>query len=90
MIHRSERSAQEKYTAEQLAAAGAIALDMRHQINNPLAALLAEAQVLALEPLAPDHQAAVERIVELCRRVVALVRDLDVATRGAAATRDGA
>jgi signal transduction histidine kinase len=90
MNHGSERSAQERYSVEQLAAAGAIALDMRHQINNPLAALLAEAQVLGLEPLAPEQQEAVERIVELCRRVVALVRELDVATRGAVATRDGA
>ena len=57
----SERSAQERYSPQQLAAAGAVALDMRHQINNPLAALLAEAQVLGLEPLAPDQQAAVER-----------------------------
>lgn len=79
----SERSAQERYSPQQLAAAGAVALDMRHQINNPLAALLAEAQVLGLEPLAPDQQAAVERIVDLCRRVVVLLRELDAAARGA-------
>jgi hypothetical protein len=86
----SEVSAKDKYTTQQLAAAGVVALDMRHQINNPLAALLAEAQVLGLEPLAPDHQAAVERIVDLCRRVVVLLRELDVATRGAAAPQIGA
>jgi signal transduction histidine kinase len=79
----SERSAQQRYTLQQLAAAGAVALDMRHQINNPLAALLAEAQVLGLEPMAPEHHAAVERIVELCRRMVALIRELDTATREA-------
>lgn len=79
----SERSAQQRYTPQQLAAAGAVALDMRHQINNPLAALLAEAQVLGLEPMAPEHHAAVERIVELCRRMVALIRELDTAAREA-------
>lgn len=80
----TERSAREKYTPQQLAAAGAVALDLRHQINNPLAALLAEAQVLGLETLAPEQQAAVERIIELCRRVVALIRELDAAAKGAA------
>ncbi len=85
MIEGSERSANQRYTLQQLAAAGAVALDMRHQINNPLAALLAEAQVLGLETMAPEHHAAVERIVELCRRMVALIRELDTATREAVA-----
>lgn len=83
MAEGSERSTATKYTARQLAAAGEAALDLRHAINNPLAALLAEAQLLALEPLAPDHRAAVDRIIDLCRRTVALVRELDAATRAA-------
>lgn len=77
------QGARKKYSQEQLAAAGAIALELRHDISNPLAALLAEAQLLALEPLAPEHQAAVERMVDLCRRTVALLREMDVATRSA-------
>jgi signal transduction histidine kinase len=81
----SKQNAHQRYTPQQLAAAGAVALDMRHQINNPLAALLAEAQVLGLEPMAPEHHAAVERIVELCRRMVVLIRELDTATREAVA-----
>lgn len=76
-----EQKSRKKYTPEQLAAAGAMALELRHDVNNPLAALLAEAQLLALEPLAPDHLAAVERIVELCRRTVTLLRELDAVTR---------
>lgn len=78
-----EQSARKKYSAEQLAAAGAVALELRHELSNPLAALLAEAQLLALEPLAPEHQAAVGRMVDLCRRTVALLREMDVATRSA-------
>jgi signal transduction histidine kinase len=74
-----------RYSTQQLAAAGAVALDLRHQVNNPLAALLAEAQLLALEPLAPDHRAAVDRIVDLCRRTATLLREMDAATRAAAA-----
>jgi signal transduction histidine kinase len=81
-----EQDARKKYSPEQLAAAGAIALELRHEMSNPLAALLAEAQLLALEPLAPDHLAAVERMVDLCRRTVALLRQLDVATRSAVNT----
>ena len=78
-----EQGARKKYSQEQLAAAGAVALELRHDISNPLAALLAEAQLLALEPLAPEHQAAVGRMVDLCRRTVALLREMDVATRSA-------
>jgi signal transduction histidine kinase len=51
---------------------------VQHQLNNPLAALLAEAQLLGMEPtLAAEHRAAAARITELTRRVIALVRELD-------------
>jgi signal transduction histidine kinase len=46
----------------------------QHTLNNPLAALLAESQLLEMEPLPPDHQESVRRIVELCRRLIELVR----------------
>jgi len=84
MAEGREQDARKKYSTEQLAAVGAVALEMRHEISNPLAALLAEAQLLALEPLAPEHQAAVGRMVDLCRRTVTLLRQMDVATRSAA------
>jgi len=84
MVDGRELDTRKRYTPQQLAAAGAIALEFRHQVNNPLAALLAEAQMLALEPLAPEHRAAAERMVELCRRTVTLLRELDAATRAAA------
>jgi len=84
MGNKREQGPRKKYSPEQLAAAGAVALELRHDVNNPLAALLAEAQLLALEPLAPDHLAAVERMVDLCRRTVTLLRELDAATRAAA------
>lgn len=51
---------------------------VQHQLNNPLAALLAEAQLLGMEPtLTAEHRAAAARITELTRRVIALVRELD-------------
>jgi signal transduction histidine kinase len=51
---------------------------VQHQLNNPLAALLAEAQLLGLEPaLGVEHRAAAARITELTRRVITMVRDLD-------------
>jgi signal transduction histidine kinase len=53
---------------------------VQHQLNNPLAALLAEAQLLGMEDtLDLQHRAAVERIIGLVRRVIGLVRDLDSA-----------
>ena len=53
---------------------------VQHQLNNPLAALLAEAQLLGMEPsLDPQHRAALDRVIELVRRVIALVRNLETA-----------
>jgi hypothetical protein len=46
-------------------------------MNNPLTALLAEAQLLELEPLADEHLRTVGRIVELARRVAKAGRRLD-------------
>jgi signal transduction histidine kinase len=62
---------------QRLLAAGELATRLQHSLNNPLAALLAEAQLLELEPLPPEHRASVERIIELSRRVVDVVRALD-------------
>jgi signal transduction histidine kinase len=62
---------------QRLIAAGELAMRLQHSLNNPLAALLAEAQLLELEELAPDHEASVQRIIELTRRVVEVVRGLD-------------
>jgi signal transduction histidine kinase len=51
---------------------------VQHQINNPLAALLAEVQLLSMEPtLGAGQRGAVLRMTELTRRVIALVHDLD-------------
>ncbi|HKN65108.1 MAG TPA: histidine kinase dimerization/phospho-acceptor domain-containing protein [Gemmatimonadaceae bacterium] len=63
--------------ARRIFAAGQSALSLQHAINNPLAALLAEAQLLQLEELTAEQRGSVDRMVELCRRVVALVRRLD-------------
>jgi signal transduction histidine kinase len=51
---------------------------VHHDLNNPLTALLAEAQLLELEPLGDESRAAAARLVELTRRVVAAARRLDV------------
>jgi signal transduction histidine kinase len=58
-------------------ALGETARAARHDLNNPLTALLAEAQLLELEELPAEHRASVVRIVELARRVVAVARRLD-------------
>ena len=62
---------------QRLLAAGELAMRLQHSLNNPLAALLAEAQLLALEPLSDEHRASVERIIEMSRRVINVVRGLD-------------
>ncbi len=51
---------------------------LQHEINNPLAALLAEAQLLNLEPtLGHEHQKTVQRMIDLTRRVADSVRKFD-------------
>lgn len=55
---------------------------VQHALNNPLTALLAEAQLLELEPLAEEPRAAAGRLVELTRRVAAAARMLDAPRPG--------
>jgi signal transduction histidine kinase len=66
---------------QQLIAMGEATSRIQHTLNNPLTALLAEAQLLEMEDLADEHRAAVKRIIELCRRLVGMVRNLDSGSR---------
>lgn len=63
--------------ARRIVAAGEIALRLQHAINNPLAGLLAETQLLQLEELPAEFAPTLERMVGLCRRMVELTRSLD-------------
>jgi len=62
---------------QRLLAAGEIALGLQHAMNNPLTSVLAEAQLLEMEPLPAETATAVRRIIESTRRLVAVVRKLD-------------
>ena len=54
------------------------AAHIQHQMNNPLAALLAEGQLLCMDPgLQGEQRESVDRMIELTRRVISLVRSLD-------------
>ncbi len=57
--------------------AGQAALGIRHSLNNPLTAILAEAQLLELEDLPEEHAQSVKRIVEQARRMIGITRSLD-------------
>lgn len=59
-------------------ALGESARSTRHDLNNPLTALLAEVQLLELEAVTAEQRGAARRIVELARRVAAVARRLDV------------
>lgn len=50
---------------------------LQHGLNNALAALMAEAQLLELEELTPAQRESVGRMVELCRHMTGLVRAMD-------------
>lgn len=57
--------------------ASEIAGRVQHALNNALAALMAEAQLLELEELTPPQGAAVRRMVDFCRQMALIVRELD-------------
>ena len=76
-LHNEPTLSAELLQARRVFAAGQATLSLQHGINNPLAALLAEAQLLQLEELTSEQRASADRMVELCRRIVALVRRLD-------------
>lgn len=69
--------AQQVMRARKLIAAGEIASRFQHSLNNPLAGILAEAQLMQLDSLQPEQHAALERIVGLCRRIIELGKSLD-------------
>lgn len=48
---------------------------LQHSLNNPLAALLAELQLLEMEELTAEQRDGVERALGLVRRVIQIVRD---------------
>ena len=74
----SEKSGLHQDTARQLTALRHEAARIQHDLNNPLAALLAEVQLLSLDPeLSEEFREPVKRMVELTRRVIATVRQLD-------------
>ena len=73
----ADEAARETRRTRQLVAAGELALSLQHAINNPLTALLAEAQLLEMDLEDGEQRAAVGRIVELCRRTIAVARQLD-------------
>ena len=58
-------------------ALGESARTLQHAFNNPLTALLAEAQLLEGEAMADEHRAALGRMLELTRRLVSISRRLE-------------
>ncbi len=77
LAHAGSEHAAQVMRARRLIAAGEIALRFQHSLNNPLAGILAEAQLMQLDPLPAEQHAALERIVGLCRRIIDLGRSLD-------------
>lgn len=48
---------------------------LQHTLNNPLAGLLAELQLLEMDDLTDEQRAAIERSIALVRRLIEIVRD---------------
>ena len=60
-----------------LVAAGEIAFRLQHSLNNPLTALLAEAQLMEMEAVDAEQLKGVRTIITQCRRVIDIVKRLD-------------
>ena len=68
--------------------AAALVARVRHEINNPLAALLGQAQLLLREELGDKARGRVQIIEELAKRIEKIVGELrDVQTPAAAVNR---
>ena len=68
--------------------AAALIARVRHEINNPLAALLGQAQLLLREELSAKARGRVQIIEELAKRIEKIVSELrDVQTPVAAVNR---
>ena len=68
--------------------AAALVARVRHEINNPLAALLGQAQLLLREDLSPKWRARVEAIETSAKRIEKTVGELrDIQTPVAAVNR---
>ncbi len=63
--------------ARRITAAGEVALRLQHALNNPLAGLMAEVQLLQMEELGEPHTETLQRMLVLCRRMVEITRSLD-------------
>lgn len=48
---------------------------LQHTLNNPIAGLLAELQLLEMDDLSAEQRAGVERAIAICRRLIQIVRD---------------
>lgn len=67
-----------------LLARGETTRELQHAFNNPLTALLAEAELLLLEELNDEARAGVERMLSLSRRLASITRQLGPDVIGAA------
>lgn len=67
-----------------LLAAGLSVTRLPHRLNNPLAALLAEAELLRLDALTTEQRESVDRILEISQRLIAEVRQLEGMSGGPA------
>ena len=68
--------------------AAALVARVRHEINNPLAALLGQAQLLLREELSPKTRTRVEAIEASAKRIEKIVGELrDIQTPVAAVNR---
>jgi hypothetical protein len=70
-------TARELARVRRLLRSGEAAQAVHLAMSNTLTALQTEAQLLELEPLADEHRRASGRIVELARRLSAVLRRLD-------------
>lgn len=63
--------------ARRITAAGEMALRLQHALNNPLAGLMAELQLLQMEGAGGAQEETLARMMSLCRRMVEITRSLD-------------
>ncbi len=76
MARKAQESQVQLYRADRLASVGRLAAGAAHEINNPLAAISAQAQLLLRRAKDEKDQAALQVIVDQSARISKIIRDL--------------
>ena len=76
LVRKEQETQARLYQAQRLASVGRLAAGAAHEINNPLAAILLQAELLLRQSETGETQGALRLIVDQSKRISKIIRDL--------------